>query len=159
MSLIANIFLFLIIYFYISTCLYAIAFSLKVNKSWKSFVPLLNIFYIPEIAGYKKGGWVLFYIVLILVISTYLLPILQILIGFSEKTFLFIYTGLDFLFEFALIVTITFWYWKIFNRKNYSGITSLFFLGWFIPNLTIGIICYVIFLISLGIIAFSEEKK
>lgn len=159
MSIFANIFLFLIVYFYISTCMYAIAFSLKVKSPWKAFVPILNIFYLPEIAGYKKGAWVYFYLVLVLVVAVYLIPILQLLIGFGVKLFTFLYTGFNFLFEFGVIVVTLFWYWKIFNRKKYSGIFSLFFLSWFIPNQTIAIIGYVIFLIALGFIAFSEDKK
>jgi hypothetical protein len=148
------IFFEIIIYLYIATLLYATAFSLKIKSPWKAYIPILNVFYIPEVAGHKKGGWLIFGYVLFAVLASVLVGILDFNYIVYEYVVHFFNFGMFLIFQIFLV----FWFWKIFNRKKYSGITSLFLLGTMTPIYIINLICVILFLISYSIIAFSNKK-
>lgn len=149
----AEIIIFIIFYIYVCSLLYVSAFKLKVKNPWKSYVPILNFFYIPILAGYKKGGWVYFWIILYAVISSFLGAYFAVWLNWDIiRIDLFINLTTTIFLSLALV----FWFWKIFEKQKSKGFWSLFMLGNLIPNPIVSLIAFIIFIIAFSVISFKK---
>ena len=89
----------LIMYIYFALVLSTIGKKLKVGKIWMAWVPVVNMFYIPMLAGYK---WYYGFLWLLAAI-----PIIGALIS---------------------IGLVIWWWWKIAEKRNFPGWISILIL-------------------------------
>lgn len=82
----------LMIYIYTAIAMMTIGKKLKVNPTWLAWIPVINVFYIPMLAGY---GWYL--------------------------GFLWLLTFIPFLGAAISIILTIWWWWKIAERTKHHG--------------------------------------
>jgi len=104
MALGAGIFIFSLIlsmalYIYMALAMQTIGKKLKVEPTWLAWIPIVNVFYIPMLAGYKWYFGFLFLLSAIPVVGFLIAPALMI-----------------------------WWWWKIAEKRGFHGALALLYL-------------------------------
>lgn len=135
------IILIIAVYIYYSLSWSNIAKKLKYKKHWLAWVPIAQLFLYPILARKK---W---YYGFILVVPVLFLLIVSI----------FNYSWIFFFLGIINIFFMTWWTWNIFERLKFPGYLSLIYVLLIIPF--IDVIATIAYLIIIGFVAFSKNKK
>ena len=130
----------IIIYVYKAWAWFTIGRKLKNKVAWLSWIPVVQFFLLPILAGWN---WLWGFIILLPVIFSLIVPI-----KFLGGVLLFI--SLVFLAVMSII-----WTWKIYRKRRFPGWLSLIPILYIIP--IVNIIAGIAQLVIIGLVAWLKK--